>query len=664
MKNIFGKIVNYLIYFLVFLFPIFFLNITQEYYLTNKFYLMGFGSLVILSFVVIDFLIHKKLGWKKSAFDNIIFLFLFSNLITLILMVVNKVDSLLYPTMGLAMITILTVFYFVISNFLHHKERKGLLNILNLTNIILAILAIVFFFNPLKNVNLPVYLQFLKLQSFTPIGSQIDLMIYLGFFTVLFIGRLLSKTTVHNGEKKPMSKEAFNLVSIFLSVIALSLTGYSLYKSGFTLPPFSVTWYAAIETLKDPLTMFFGVGQGNFINVFTQVKPIVYNQTAYWNVNFNQGSNFILQLWTELGLLGLFAFISMLFMIFKKALRNSKVDAMEKGLYYACVYLILVFLLLPVSISAIFLLFVIMTQFTEDEIDVDFHFDTNKVLPLYFASAVLAVASIGLVGFFMSKAYLAEYFYKKSLDGYVSNNVTDLYENQRMAVITNQYTEKYHLAFSQSNLLIANQLASKKEDQLTDADRQTITQAIQSAINEAKSAAAINPGKSSNWENLALVYRNILNVAQGADAWTISAYQRAIIADRNNPALTLNLGGVYFSLKNYDEAINLFKQSINLKPDWSNAHYNLAHAYFQKQEYQKAALEMQNTLTLLDPKSEDFKKAQQELDEFKKMVPVVEGENKTESQKIVPKELSLPSQSQATVSPKIQLPAEASPEAK
>jgi len=663
MKNIFGKMVNFFIYFLVFLFPIFFLNTTQEYYLTNKFYLMGYGSLIALSFIVIDFLINKKLGWKRSSFDNVVLLFLFSNLITLVLMVTNKVDSLLYSTTGLAMITFLSIFYFIISNYLQHKERKGLLNILNSSNVILSILAIVFFFNPLKNVNVPTSLQFLKMSTFTPMGSQLDLMVYIGFFTVLLIGNLLSKTFSHNGEKKPFSKEAFNLVSIFLSVIALSLTGYSLFKAGFSLPPFSVTWYAAIETLKDPMTMFFGVGAGNFINVFTQVKPIAYNQTAYWSVNFNQGSSFILQLWTELGLLGLFAFISMLYMIFKRAYRNFKVDKTEKGIYLTSIYLILVCLLLPVSISALFLLFIMLTQFTEDELDVDFHFDTSRVLPIYFACAVLAISFIGLAGFFLSKAYLAEYFYKKSFDGYISNKVTDLYENQRLAIITNQYSDKYHLAFSQANLLIANQIASKKPDELTDADRQTITQAIQSAINEAKSAAAINPGKASNWENLAIIYRNILNVAQGADAWTISAYQRAIISDPNNPALRLNLGGVYFSLKNYDEAINLFTQSVNLKPDWSNAHYNLAHAFFLKQEYQKAASEMQNTLTLLDPKSEDFKKAQQELDEFKKMIPVAEGAN-TETQKIVPKELSLPAQSQATVSPKIQLPQTASPEAK
>lgn len=661
MKNIFGKITSFFIYSLIFLFPIFFLNFTQEYYLTSKFYLLGFGLLIILATITIDFLIHKKLSWKKSSFDNVVFLFLFANLITLVLIVPNKIDSLMYTTTGLAMIAFLTMFYFAVSNVLKHKERKGLLNILNWSSVILSVIAIVFFFDPFKNVNLPVALQFLKNPAFTPMGNQLDLMIYIGFFAILLIGKLISRNN-QNQEAKSLKKEMFSLISIFLSVVAISLTGYSLFKTGFSLPPFSVTWYAAIETLKSPLTLLFGVGQGNFINLFTLIKPSDYNQTAYWNLNFSQGSSFILQLWTETGLLGLFAFASMLYMVFKKAFRNFKVDKSEKGAYFAVIYLIIIFIFLPVSVSALFLLFVMLTQFTEDEIDVDAHFDTSKVLPLYFTSAALAIAFIGLTGFFLSKAYTAEYYFKKSLDGYTANDVTSFYENQRLAVITNPYGEKYRLAFSQTNLLIANNLASKKADQITDADRQTITQAIQSGIDEAKAVVSLNPGKASNWENLALIYRNILNVAQGADAWTISAYQRAIIADPNNPILRLNLGGVYFSLQNYDEAINLFKQSISLKPDWPNAHYNLANAYFQKKDYQNSASEMQNTLTLLDPKSDDYKKAQQELDKIKELLP--KEEVKTEAAPITGKELALPTPPVATVSPKIQLPNDASPEAK
>ena len=91
--------------------------------------------------------------------------------------------------------------------------------------------------------------------------------------------------------------------------------------------------------------------------------------------------------------------------------------------------------------------------------------------------------------------------------------------------------EKYHIDFSRLNLLIANNIARKDKDKITEQDRQTIAQAIQAAIAEAKNVVALNPQRSTNWENLALIYRNIINVAQGADQWTIAAYQRAIVTD-------------------------------------------------------------------------------------------------------------------------------------
>jgi cytochrome c-type biogenesis protein CcmH/NrfG len=212
-------------------------------------------------------------------------------------------------------------------------------------------------------------------------------------------------------------------------------------------------------------------------------------------------------------------------------------------------------------------------------------------------------------------------------------------------------------------MLLANNLAAQKKDKLTDEDKQNINQAIQAAISEAKAAVALNPQKASNWENLAIIYRNILNVAQGADGWSVSAYQRAILLDPMNPTLRLNLGGIFYSLKEYSDASKIFEQVVGLKPDWSNAHYNLAWADFQQKDYQKAVQEMQNVLTLInDPKSADYKVAQKDLAEFKKQLPKDEatpeatGSAQTE-------QLSIPTPPAQSISPKIELPNTASPEA-
>ena len=88
------------------------------------------------------------------------------------------------------------------------------------------------------------------------------------------------------------------------------------------------------------------------------------------------------------------------------------------------------------------------------------------------------------------------------------------------------------------------------------------------------------------------IYRNIINVASGADGWTVAAYRQAITRDPNNPILRLNLGGIYYSAKNYNEASRSFADAISLKPDWANAYYNLSYALYQDKQYVDSYLAM------------------------------------------------------------------------
>jgi Cytochrome c biogenesis factor len=236
-----------------------------------------------------------------------------------------------------------------------------------------------------------------------------------------------------------------------------------------------------------------------------------------------------------------------------------------------------------------------------------------------------------------------------------------LYENVRQAIILNPFIERYRTNFSQLNLIIANNLASKatKDKPLSEQDKQNISLAIQSAISEAKVAVSLNDKKAQNWENLAQIYRNIIKLIQGADVWAISAYQRAIVVDPQNPVYRLTLGGIYYSLGNYDDANNLFIQAVSLKPDWPLAYYNLAWSYYQKEKYQEAVVSMENVLRFLDPKKDeiDYKKAKKELEEFKKKLPKEEEQSTQEGKTQL--KLTLPSPIPTT--PQIQLPKEASP---
>jgi len=129
---------------------------------------------------------------------------------------------------------------------------------------------------------------------------------------------------------------------------------------------------------------------------------------------------------------------------------------------------------------------------------------------------------------------------------------------------------------------------------------------------------ALNPQNANNWTNLALIYRQLINFAEGAENWALASYQQAIALDPFDPQLRISLGGIYFSLANWDEAVNQFQLAVQIKPDFANGHYNLSAAYREKGDFEKAVNAMESALSLVPADSADYQKASEELEALKK----------------------------------------------
>lgn len=659
------------LYLIVFLLPLFFLPFTQEFFATNKMYFLFFGSLLLLTLATFEFLLTKKLVWEKKPFDNTMILFFFTAVISVVVSSPNKVQAILNPNFG-----ILTLFSYLIVYFFLSREKQNNIKytLVYISAIITSLVTVFYFFNPLKNVALPAALQFLKNPNFSLQGNLLETVLFLGFATVLAFSQIFAKHIISKNKALPLTALTLGLVGLAFNIFSFVKTSNLLI-----LPPYNLSWYSAVETLKQPVSALFGVGLDNFSSMFTRVKDAGYNASSLWQVgSFNVSSSTVLHIFTEMGVVGLIAFGLILLQLLKQGFDAYK-HKETKYEMLPILYLVIIAIFLPPSLTFFYLLLLMVSHQNNHENNA-FILPTDKILPLYAAVLILSFLFIGVAGYFVGRTYAAEVYFKRSLDGFTQNNVKIVYDNMRTATIMNPYIERFRSNFSQTNLLIANNIASKAQpktaaveeqsgktaavNSLSDQDRQTISQALQAAIEEAKATVTLNPQKAVNWENLANIYRNIINVAQGADSWTVSAYQRAIILDPQNPAYRVALGGVLFSLKNYDEASKLFEQAVVIKPDWANSYYNLAWASFQKQDYQRAALAMQSTISLLDPKKDeaDYKRASADLEEFKKKLPKTEEATSEAATK--PSKLSVPTPAVQSLEPKIKLPKEASPEAK
>jgi len=661
--NVFDKLRLGLVGLIVFLFPLFFLTITQSFFVTNKLYLIAFGAFTLLTISLAEFIFSRKIEWQKTSFDTPLMLFLIGVVLALVVTATNKVQALLNPNFGpIAIFSLIVLYYYMVKV----KRSLPLFKILSFSSLILAIITIVSFFQPFKSVNLPASWQFLKSPFFTPAGNLINLSLFLSFVGLWQIVNLVSKkkegTTMQN-----LSHHLFTVVGLILNLVGLLLALYiiihpqAVVKNGpatIIITPWRLSWYAAVEILKNPLNALFGIGIGNFTTIFTRVKDFAYNQSPLWQTNtFSVSRSALLHILTASGLFGL---ISFLFLLLKA--KHVAVDK-YKTLF---AYLVLAVLIAPPSLVLFFIFFFGLAQISTD-LNEPYSLNLARVVPVYAGITLIGLAFVGGGFYFLGRSYLAEYTFNRAIVNLQNKKLKDGYQDMKQTIFLNPYQEKYRFTFSQLNLAIANNLASKKKDKITDRDKQNISQAIQTAIAEAKAAVTLNPKKASNWANLANLYRQILGFAKGADAWSISAFQRAIILDPQNLNYRVNLGGLLYSLKNYSQAGQVFSQAVAIKPNWANTHYNLAWTYYQQKKYQQAAAEMQNALSLLDPKRNkaDYDRAQKDLNKFKEMLPKKEVPSAQKGAvKQQPPQLKLPSPPPTKLKEKLKLPKEASPEAK
>lgn len=677
-----NQIIRYVVFAVVFLFPLFFLPVTRDFLIYSKYYFLVLSLFIIILLSFSKFLVSKKFTWMHNPASQSLILIILSYVLSIVLMSPNKLQALYNPQYGLVMIVAMILLYFYASQAFAKSKITPVL-IIAISAMLVAVFSLIVMVDPFQNATLPAYWSFLSGTTFNPIGSSMHFIAYLLF---VLVGSSLYLWRIHR-EKRQEDPDDKRIIMIILGIIMLFvllaiifhifIVAQQVMDQGaqIVIPPLLLSWHAAVEVLKNPMSAIFGIGVDNFSALFTQVRTVNYNMTDLWQINtFSTSRSTILHILTELGILGLVGY-SLLISLFIKKL--SAVRAESAGFF---IMALLIILLLPPSLMTFFLFFLSLAMMTADLNRKNHHdeyiVDLSSLAPIFIGIIVLVLLTIGGTMYFLGRHFLAEYFYKKSLDAVSTNSLQQLYENQVKALQYNSSNEEFHRQFAQTNLLVANNVAAKDPASLTDQDRETIAQAIQAAIVQAKAAVALNPQKVTNWQTLAGVYRQIVNVAENAPLWTVSAYQQAISLDPRNPSLRLDLGGIYYLFQNFDEAQKLFEQAVGLKPDWANAHYNLAWTYEQKKFYGPAVDQMQIVVGLLDPakQPEDYKNAQKNLDEFKKTYQdalaasqaTQQGAEETQGAPVPspsPAELNLPSPPPANLEEKIELPAEASPEA-
>lgn len=629
-KNI-QNIVNVSIISVILMLPLIFLPITREFVSISKtfIFIIIIHILFILSFV--SFIVKMRLSLPKNHLFNGVLLFIVGIALSVALMSTNKSMALTDQNAGLFIFLSLSIFLVFLS-FRSKSILKSILFYNLVSGSIVAFVTLVLFFQPFNNIELPLVISFLKNPFFNPIGSQFDLIYYLGFTIVCFFGlasivkyeNTKSTTPVSSLKFKANKTSSISYVLFAIIVIGFSLQLYQVVRvafftsEGIMVPPLSTSWIAAIESLKNLFTAFFGVGIGNFPSVFTQAKDISYNVTDVWQIgSFEISRTALLHIFTEAGLLSVLGLI----FIYVYILQNLKKVSFATML--VIFYGLFGLLFFPPSFFLFYIIFLtfgfFLIDFKQDENVLII--DISKFLPIYII-LIIITGIIVIVSLYINiNHFIAEVHYRRAIDAGTVGNGQELILNQERAIQTNLNNPIFRKGYAETNLLLLSNIISQieSEEEITEEERLAIEGFGLQAINQAQAAIVMNEGIADNWYFLANIYRNLIPIDQNAILSAVQAYRQAIVLDPQNPTYRLELGGLYYLVEEYEESQRLFEESVLLKRDWPNARYNLAWAYNQQGNFRGAVEHMEIVTRLLDPvnQEEDLKRAQEDLQVFR-----------------------------------------------
>lgn len=591
------------------LLPLFFLSYFPNIFGTAKMLLLLVTLSLIVLGIIVSLLQRRTLHLSASPLRFGLLAFTLALLLNLATHPAGRTEALVGPA---GSYLLLSLWAYLLSLWPAESSKKSFFHGLLASSSLLSVHSLLQLTLLAGNTALPLFMQ---ARSFTPTGSPLTT------FCLLLLGFLLS-LTLSLKSSSTRHKSLLLVLTAFHAVALIALGSLLLPGQELTplLLPFKASWNIALDAMKTLSSFFFGVGLVGFADFAARVKPLFLNSTVFWNQSLTGSGTELLQILTTLGVVGLLAYLSLPFLAFTHGPR----DEMSPALTLLTLSGLLLLIFLPASLPLQFVIFSGLGLLAAQT-------PHNRSLN-FPTSLTLALILVGVLSFTWYQAFRilsGELAIERARVALSKNDGKTVYDQSLRATQQVPRLASYHLSFSQVNMSLASALSQKKD--LTDTDRENISKLISQAISEGKLAITLNPSSTNAWQNLGLIYRNLINVATGSDQFAISAYAQAVSLDPANAPLRIEYGGLLYQLKLYERAKGEFQTAIQLKRDYPNAYYNLAKLLETTGDYSNAYLALQKAISLLGPDSPDLARATSELDALKPKVPRSEAKTPSEA---------------------------------
>ncbi len=613
---------------LVFFFiPLFFLTNTIDFFAFNKFYLLNVLATISLIFWCLQNLLTNRINLTTSPTLTALGLLLLAHLASAFFISSTTVLSLTGLTTLFVSLFIIHLTY--TSTHPSNKFLKQQIFALLFPLFLVSLITILHFFNLLTPF---LGTELIKSKYFNLTGGIVPA---LTFSIPLLIGTLGFLFYEENFKTKII----LFLVSGIVTTATLINISLLLPKDGISPVvslPFKASWSIALDIFKFPGTALIGTGPETYLSTFTRLRPAFLNANSnLWNTRFSESGSLFLTLLTTTGLLGGLSFLFLFFKNINLGLRKLSLTENKPLLAFTTASLtifLLVFLFTTAGIVSIItatILLGFLTQLLKNQeiksiktlsLNINSDDNQNKVLDNFLPLFTLIFSLTLLLSYwsFGGRFYYASILLNQA-KAQINSNLTGAFLKQQQAQKLNQYDPTYPIIISQTYQQVALFYLQKTDP--TEADKKNAIETMQRAIDSGRQAARLDPYNVLVWENLSNIYQTFIGSADGSIDLAISHLAQAISLDPTNPRLRIQMGILYYNLKDIDQSFKLINQAMELKPNWEVPYLNLYRIYLEAKDFSKAQAYLKQGLALTNPTSPNYEKLQTELTSLTEKLP-------------------------------------------
>lgn len=415
------------------------------------------------------------------------------------------------------------------------------------------------------------------------------------------------------------------------------------------------TWNIATEALQG--SALFGSGPGMFGAEYLLHRPAELNQTAFFGTKFFAGASEALDWLITKGAVGLALLFLAAGLAMFSAIRSLVRPAQDSfawmtlaGVFASFFAVIVSFFFYPASFLVFSLFWILLGSIAMLSAKEYKKFSAGShslfALGSSFSFLLLVIFGLGLL-FMAGQKYIAEVYYVQGVRLSGQGNLDGAIGKVLGAAQANPSLDMYWRSLAQLYLAQINSINGSQG--LTQEEKsQKIQAAVSRAIVAAKTATDVAPGNADNWTVRASVYKNLAG-AEGASAFAAEFYSKAAELDPRSPLPWTELARTYVlvaqNLRNQtgqedrrvealENALSNLQKAIDLKSDYSSAHYLLAVVYDQQGKIDEAISKLEETKKIAPNdiglgfqlgvaywRNEDVEKARVEFERIKALNP-------------------------------------------